>query len=219
MSKYSLVSLTLGLMLCGGVMQASGMPAQLGGASQATIGGAPLNVLSLTTSEPRGAITFVGGTGSKSVVSPFPDSGLTTSGTQVKKMAMSMKSVVMPTSGTVLTDQPITVGGLLTKEPLAKVSLTQMMPPAPVNYVPNQIKNLMVMTPTGETSDPQPATTTVPEPGTVSMEIAGKRPDFRYHSGRIEFQPQTTHTTGQLGMGVGPGLPPGVVRYVPVGEF
>lgn len=220
MRKYSLAVAALGLMLCGGVLQANGMPGQLGGASQATIGGAPLNVLSLTTSQPRGAVNFVGGATSNAIVSPFPSGPGMLNPPQI---SMSLQSVVMPTSGTIVSPQPITVGGALTIQPLAKISVTQMMPPAPVNYVPPVVQNLTMKLPVTDPKNPggslEPQAIIAPQPGTNNLEIAGKRPDFRYNPGRIEFKPETTHTTGQHGMGVGPGLPPGAVRYVPVGEF
>lgn len=49
--------------------------------------------------------------------------------------------------------------------------------------------------------------------------VVEDRPDFTYRQTALKFIEQPTFTTGQIGMGIGPGLPVGTVRYVPVGEF
>ncbi len=59
---------------------------------------------------------------------------------------------------------------------------------------------------------------TAPAPLT-GYAVVEDRPDFSYRQTALKFIEQPTFTTGQIGMGIGPGLPVGTVRYVPVGEF
>lgn len=96
-------------------------------------------------------------------------------------------------------------------EPVGQFSVTQMVPAANANYVPPSTQNTI-----RPSEGPPQNIMVVPS---TKLEIAAERPDFRYQSGRLEFQEQSTHTTGQTGMGIGPGLPQGVTRYVPAGEF
>lgn len=50
--------------------------------------------------------------------------------------------------------------------------------------------------------------------------LAGNRPDFAYNAGSLNFNELTSNnTTGQLDMGLAPGVPAGTKRYVPIGEF
>lgn len=65
---------------------------------------------------------------------------------------------------------------------------------------------------------PGPGTTTGTAPLT-GYSVVEDRPDFSYRPTALKFIQQPTFTTGQIGMGIGPGLPAGTVRYVPVGEF
>lgn len=53
----------------------------------------------------------------------------------------------------------------------------------------------------------------------VYFGIVEKRPDFEYNSGHREFAPMETYTTGQKGLGVGPGLRSKRTQYSPLGEF
>ena len=101
-------------------------------------------------------------------------------------------------------------GATINWEPVGQFSVTQMVPAASANYVPASTQT------TGTGLKPPASNFVVPS---TQLEIAAERPDFSYKSGRLEFQEQSTHTTGQTGMGVGPGLPQGVTRYVPAGEF
>ncbi|GMU55990.1 MAG: hypothetical protein AMXMBFR33_51360 [Candidatus Xenobia bacterium] len=60
----------------------------------------------------------------------------------------------------------------------------------------------------------------VTAPGPLTgYSVVEDRPDFSYRQAALKFIEQPTFTTGQIGMGIGPGLPVGTVRYVPVGEF
>ena len=188
--RHLLLGATLASVALCGVFQGQAAPTL--GISTASIGGKQLNVLAMTTKPTSlsGSLTF----------------GATT------------KSITMPA--------------------LAQFSVTQMMPPAPVNYVPPTttmkkmaMAKMAVTTPstgtaTGMKTGSALIVPLVPggpanasQPAAQNLEIAAQRPDFSYHAPRLEFQPQSTHTTGQNGMGVGPGLPLGTSRYVPVGEF
>jgi len=103
-----------------------------------------------------------------------------------------------------------TINNPISFDAVASFSVSQIVPAANANFVPASTRNTLI--PAG------PASGNVVVP-TTQLEIAAERPDFSYRSGRLEFQEQSTHTTGQTGMGVGPGLPQGVTRYVPAGEF
>lgn len=162
-----------------------------------------------------------------------PTLGISTAsigGKQLNVLAMTTKPTTLSGS--------LTLGATTTKSltmpALAQFSVTQMMPPAPVNYVPPTttmkkmaMAKMAVTTPsTGMKTGSAIIAPVVPggpanaiQPAAQNLEIAAQRPDFSYHAPRLEFQPQSTHTTGQNGMGVGPGLPLGTSRYVPVGEF
>lgn len=93
---------------------------------------------------------------------------------------------------------------------VGQFSVNQMVPPAPANYVPAS---------TSTTQKPVSVAAQNTGESVIQLEIAAERPDFRYSSGRLEFQQESTHTTGQSGMAIGPGIPQGTVRYVPAGEF
>jgi hypothetical protein len=160
-------------------------------------------------------------------------------------LGLALRSGAAPTLGGMssasIGGKPLNVLAMTTKSaslvapPTAKFAVSQMMPPAPVNYVPpttaKKMAKMAVVAPgtgtgpQGKTSliktpvMPEPAGAMAITPQAQNLEIAGQRPDFYYHAPRLEFTPQTTHTTGQNGMGVGPGLPPGTSRYVPLGEF
>ncbi len=53
----------------------------------------------------------------------------------------------------------------------------------------------------------------------VYFGLVEKRPDFEYSGGHREFAPAASFTTGQKGLGVGPGLRDKGTRYSPLGEF
>ena len=53
----------------------------------------------------------------------------------------------------------------------------------------------------------------------VYFGLVEKRPDFEYNGGHREFAPTASFTTGQKGLGVGPGLRDKRTQYSPLGEF
>ena len=188
MRRKLLFSLTVAL--CG-VLQVSAAPTL-----QPTVGGSPLDVTLLTTTSSQSLTLGAGSQNTFSSISPFVG---------------APQAMIMPaTFGSSITATGSSM--VIPNQPIGDFSLTQMMPPAPVNYVPPTTANSIMQV------NPSPLYSIAPVRNN-KLEIAGQRPDFRYRPGRLEFESQDTHTTGQNGMGVGPGLPPGSVRYVPVGEF
>ena len=75
------------------------------------------------------------------------------------------------------------------------------------NYDPNSPNNNNGTT-NSNSSDP-----------VVYFGLVERRPDFEYNDGHREFAPTETYTTGQKGLGVGPGLRSKRTQYSPLGEF
>lgn len=81
-----------------------------------------------------------------------------------------------------------------------------------------EMQAMVVITPPDPLTNPEPEPTTPPPPQ-PTYSVVTERPDYAFNQAGLNFQERTTITMGQIGIGVGPGLETGVVRYVPVGEF
>jgi hypothetical protein len=94
-------------------------------------------------------------------------------------------------------------------DPLAMISVTQSVPAANRPVVPaSTALGQQVIT-----------ATTASVPPSRSYSLAVSRPDFSYQAASLKYRKESSSTTGQTGLAIAPGLPPGTVRYVPVGEF
>ena len=93
------------------------------------------------------------------------------------------------------------------------------IPPAPVDppavYTPPPPPDPLAPPP------PPPDPLAPPPPATVTVTIAGTRPDYTFDAAKESFTPQPANaaTTVQTSYSVGNGLPSGTARYVPTGEF
>ncbi|MCE7873065.1 hypothetical protein DYH09_22170 [bacterium CPR1] len=96
---------------------------------------------------------------------------------------------------------------------MMKTASLKIAPTPTLNVSMEELKAAVVTTP-----EILPPGATAPGP-LVGYSVVEDRPDYSYRPTALKFIEQPTFTTGQIGMGIGPGLPVGTVRYVPVGEF
>ena len=184
-----------------------------------TISGVPQDVSTMTIT-PSTSLVF-DASSSNFGFTPFSFDQTSTSTLQVYRQPLTAEQRLLNSQSLLLANGTQTgpggfrvTGSTITNpvsfDAVASFSVTQMVPAASANFVPTSTRN--TVTASG------PVSNNVVVPST-QLEIAAERPDFSYRSGRLEFQEQSTHTTGQTGMGIGPGMPQGVTRYVPAGEF
>lgn len=117
-------------------------------------------------------------------------------------------AVISPSNGSIFFDGgSIGPGSPLGFGALGNVTIPAAVPPGPVSFTPSNITGgFGVWGGAPRLLGPLPT-------------IVRQRPDFLYNSNQIKFFTQTTSTTGQVDMGLAPGVPAGRKRYVPVGEF
>ena len=117
-------------------------------------------------------------------------------------------ATITPSTGRIIFDgNAIAPGGDFGFGALGNITIPAAVPPGPVSFTPSNIAGGFGTWGTG-TSMLGPLPT-----------IIRQRPDFLYNNNQIKFFTQATSSTGQVDMGLAPGVPAGRKRYVPVGEF
>lgn len=136
-------------------------------------------------------------------------------------MAMTM---TMTPEGQVQTTSSLSVDGFtFSDNGPAQSSPTTPEPPAQALIQPDQpAQQLTTLTMDSRTpllpgQDTSGDTTAIADQPTYSL--VSPRPDFDYNSAALDFVELDSFTQPQYGMGVGPGIQVGTVRYAPAGEF
>lgn len=125
----------------------------------------------------------------------------------------SMPSTFPPKVPSNVSSPPVVTVSAKMKTPVKMASMKMTMPATITGGKQPQPGS---QTQSGTSAPNSVGTPVAPQP---AYAVVDQRPDFYYNPPALNFVPGNSYNTGQIGMAVGPGLQPGMVRYVPVGEF